>query len=367
MSENLSEMIRDHSEMLQEKRTPELIGAEIRMYVDTGRRLSLLCGIEIGRRLVEAKEMLNHGEWLPWLERETEFSDRSAARYMKLFDEYGASQQGLFGPETNSPALSNLPISKALALLSVPESDRIDFAEQVDAEHISVRELEEKIREREQKIEELRKGMDNERHRGDDAIKAKMEAEDLLKTQDQMLAEAKAQIAELAKLNKELENRPHEVAVETVRDEEAIAAAAKEAREKAAAAAQASADRKAKEYEKKIADLEKELNKAENERAETVKKAEAAGSDTDAKIAAAEAEAARIRTELEEAQKKLKASSADVAKFGVWFTQVQNDFNRMMEALREVNERDPETGEKLKRGAVTLLKNQVARLGPEEE
>ena len=72
-----------------------------------------------------------------------------------------------------------------------------------------------------------------------------------------------------------------------------------------------------------------------------------------------------LTAELEEAQKKLKASSADVAKFGVWFTQVQNDFNRMMEALREVNERDPETGEKLKRGAVTLLKNQVARLEPE--
>ena len=76
---------------LTEKRTPELIGAEIRMYVDTGRRISLLCGIEIGRRLVEAKDMLNHGEWLPWLERETEFSNSSAQRYMKLFDEYGAS------------------------------------------------------------------------------------------------------------------------------------------------------------------------------------------------------------------------------------------------------------------------------------
>ena len=350
---------------LQEKRTPELIGAEIRMYVDTGRRISLLCGIEIGRRLVEAKEMLQHGEWLPWLERETEFSNSSAQRYMKLFDEYGASQQGLFGPETNSPTLGNLPISKALALLSVPESDRIDFAEEVDAEHISVRELEEKIREREKQVEALQKDIEGERNRGDDAIRAKMEAEDLLKTQDQMLVEAKAQIAELAKLNKELENRPHEVAVETVRDEEAIAAAVQEAREKTAAAAQASADRKAKEYEKKIADLEKKLNKAENERAEAVKKAETAGSDTDAKIAAAEAEAARIRAELEEAQKKLKASSADVAKFGVWFTQVQNDFNRMMEALREVNERDPETGAKLKTGAVKLLNELMERLAPE--
>lgn len=348
---------------MTEKRTPEQIGAEIRMYVDTGRRISLLCGIEIGRRLVEAKEMLNHGEWLPWLERETEFSNSSAQRYMKLFDEYGASQQGLFGPETNSPTLGNLPISKALALLSVPESDRIDFAEQVDAEHISVRELEEKIREREAQVEALKKDVEGERNRGDEAIRAKMEAEDLLKTQDQMLAEAKVQIAELAKLNKELENRPHEVAVETVRDEEAIAAAAKEAREKA----EAKAEKQSKDYEKQIDDILQQLKKAEKERDKLKKQAETAGSDTEAKIAAAEAEATRIRAELEEAQKKLKASSADVAKFGVWFSTVQQDFQKMMEALREVRERDPETGEKLKRGAVTLLKNLLERMAPEAE
>ena len=137
---------------MTEKKTPEQLGAEIRMYVDAGRRISLLCGIEIGRRLVQAKEMLGHGEWLPWLEKETEFSSSSAQRYMKLFDEYGASQQGLFGPETNSPTLGNLPISKALALLSVPESDRIEFAEEVDAEHISVRELKQAIKERDEAL-----------------------------------------------------------------------------------------------------------------------------------------------------------------------------------------------------------------------
>ena len=52
------------------------------MYVEAGRRITLLCGIEIGRRLVEAKEMLQHGEWLPWLEKETGFSTSSAQRYM---------------------------------------------------------------------------------------------------------------------------------------------------------------------------------------------------------------------------------------------------------------------------------------------
>lgn len=325
---------------LTEKRTPELIGAEIRMYVDTGRRISLLCGIEIGRRLVEAKEMLDHGEWLPWLERETEFSSSSAQRYMKLFDEYGASQQGLFGPETNSPTLGNLPISKALALLSVPESDREAFAETVDAEHISVRELEEKIREREQKIDE---------------------AEDLLKTQDQMLVEAKQQIAELAKLNKELENRPHEVAVETVRDEEAIQAAAKEARKKAEAEAVKQVNKLNREHDKTLKELHEKLAEAKAETAKAEKELAEAKASAENNDAATE----RIRAELEEAQKKLKASSADVAKFGVWFSTVQQDFSKMMEALREVNERDSETGEKLKTGAVALLKQLLERMEPD--
>lgn len=352
---------------LKEKRTPEQIGAEIRMYVNTGRWITTLCAIEIGRRLVEAKELLPHGEWLPWLKRETEFSERSAQDYMRVFKDYSASQLGMFGPETNTQTFADLPFSKALALLSVPESEREEFAKEVDAEHISVQNLKKAIKEREAQVEALKKDIEGERHRGDDAIRAKMEAEDLLKTQDQMLVEAKAQIAELAKLNKELENRPHEVAVETVRDEEAIAAAAKEAREKAEAKAVKQANKLNREHDKTLKELHEKLEALKKERDMLVKEAETTGSDADTKIAAAEAEAARIRAELEEAQKKLKASSADVAKFGVWFTQVQNDFNRMMEALREVNERDPETGEKLKRGAVTLLKNQVARLEPEEE
>ena len=362
---NDSNLMKNDSEMLQEKRTPELIGAEIRMYVDTGRRISLLCGIEIGRRLVEAKEMLDHGEWLPWLERETEFSSSSAQRYMKLFDEYGASQQGLFGPETNSPTLGNLPISKALALLSVPESERIEFAEEVDAEHISVRELEEKIKEREQKVEELRKSLEDERKRGDDAIRAQFEAESLLKTQDKMLVDAKNQIAELSKLNQELENRPHEVAVETVRDEEAIAAAAKEAREKAEAEAVKQANKLNREHDKTLKELHEKLEAIKKERDTLMEEAKSGSTEAEKKIAAANAETERIRAELEEARKQLKASAADVAKFGVWFTTVQQDFLKMS-ALREVRERDEATGKKLKTGAVALLNDLLERLNQEE-
>lgn len=329
---------------LMEMKTPEQLGAEIRLYVDAGRRISLLCGIEIGKRLVQAKEMLDHGEWMPWLERETEFSSSSAQRYMKLYEEYGASQQGLFGPETNSPTLGNLPISKAFALLSVPESDREAFAEEVDAEHISVRELEEKIK-------ELRAGIDEERKRGDEAIREKLEAEELLKTheellksQDASLASAKAQIDELTKINKELENKPVEVAVETVRDEQAIRDAAKEAKEKAEKAAK-----------KKIEDLEKQLNKAENERAEAVRKAEAADQGAAKKAEAAEKEAEKLRTQLEEARKQLKASDSDITAFGIRFNTLQNEFGYMIAEYRKVAARDPETADKLHEAVRQLI------------
>jgi DNA repair exonuclease SbcCD ATPase subunit len=244
-----------------------------------------------------------------------------------------------------------------LALLSLPSAEeREAFIEENNVDEMTTRELQQAIREKQEA----------ERKLGDEK-KQREQAEDLLKTQDQMLVEARAQIEELAKLNKELENRPHEVAVETVRDEEAIAAAAKEAREKAEAEAVKQANKLNREHDKTLKELHEKLEALKKERDMLVKEAETTGSDADTKIAAAEAEAARIRTELEEAQRKLKASSADVAKFGVWFSTVQQDFLKMMEALREVRERDPETGEKLKRGAVTLLQNLLERMSPEAE
>ena len=337
-----------------EKRTPEQIGAEIRTYVNAARQILTKCAVEIGRRLVEAKELLPHGEWLPWLQQETDFSERTAQIYMKIFREYGAAQESLFGAEVNTQTFADLPISKALALLSVPESERIEFAEVVDAEHISVRELEEKIRDRERQISALQEDVDGERKRLEESERLRKQSDELLETQDDMLKEAKAQIAELAKLNKELENRPVEVAVETVRDEAAIAAAAKEAKEKAEAAAK-----------RKIADLEKRLNKAEDEAAKAKNEAQSAGESVSEKIAEAQKEADFLRAELEETRKQLKASNADVAKFGVWFSTVQQDFLKMMEALREVRERDEETGEKLRGGAVVLMKQLLERMGPD--
>lgn len=58
--------------------------------------------IGIGKRLIEAKEMLPHGEWTPWLEERVEFSERSARNFMKLAREW-----------TNRQTLAVLGASKA--------------------------------------------------------------------------------------------------------------------------------------------------------------------------------------------------------------------------------------------------------------
>ena len=358
---------------LEQVRTPELIGAEIRMYVDAGRRVTLLCGIEIGRRLNEAKELLKHGEWLPWLEKETEFSERQAQRYMKVFNEYGAAQLGLFGPETNATSLSDLPISKALALLSVPESEREQFAEEVGAEDLSTRELEKLIQEKkeaEERAEALAQERDSAQKelqtataRLEDTQKAlahSMETEGEL---TRKLSQAKKEILEadeMAEKNeqelkariKELENRPIEVAVE--RDEKAIEEAVQQA--KAAASA---------EWAEKVKKLQEDLEKANAQKDKLKAKADKATAGADEKIAAAEQETARIRQELEAAQKKLKASNANVAAFGIYFKAVQEDFNSMMEKLREIDQDDKETAQKLRLGAKTILTQAIERIGGE--
>ena len=133
---------------LTNTRTPEVIAAEVRALTAT----VLTNVIEIGRRFAEAKAMLPHGEFGAWLENSTGYSQRTANNFMRLFDAYGDQQASMFGANPNSQAFANLPYTKALALLSVPEEAREDFAREVDAESISLRELQEKIKERDEQL-----------------------------------------------------------------------------------------------------------------------------------------------------------------------------------------------------------------------
>ena len=64
---------------------------------------------------------------------------------MKLFEEYGSSQLSFFSFNSNSQTFANLPYSKALALLSVPEE--IAFIRDVSTDFEEIRQLTERCTE----------------------------------------------------------------------------------------------------------------------------------------------------------------------------------------------------------------------------
>lgn len=208
--------------------------------------------LAIGERLIEAKNMLDHGQWCAWLSEKVEFSERTAQRFMRLAKEW-----------RNPSALSDLGATKALALLALPAEERERFITEfhvVDGEEKSVgemttRELETAVRERDAARLEAEKARAEAQSAGE--IRAKMEADmNALKacfqSAQEELETARAEL-------KRLRDQPVDVAVEQVVDQEAIDRARAEAvagmQEKVDRAEAALADAK-----EKLAAAEKRMN-----------------------------------------------------------------------------------------------------------
>lgn len=288
--------------------------------------------IEIGKRLIEAKAQLKHGEWLPWLSEKVEFSETSAQRFMQLAREYG-----------NTSLVGDLGTSKALVLLALPASERENFAsekhvvngEEKSVAEMSKRELEEAIRQR--KLAELER--DKARRELDEQCKANEEAAAEAQKAQEAAEAAHAEVenaqgtalaaqeraAELERELKALREKPVDVAVQTVdASEEQIAEAVAEAKKDAEAEKTEALGKKAEELKK----AKDELKKAKDEMAaaaEALKKAED--------------ERAALRETLEKAKKSAAAmDNKALAEFAVLFRQAQETVNRMTEIVDELDE-----------------------------
>mgnify|MGYP005869168251 FL=1 len=311
---------------IQTQRTPDIIGAEIRGLTQQAKSMTLWFGIEIGRRLTEAKALLEHGQWLPYLKEQTEFSQPSASRLMRLYDEYGAKQTSLFGAELNYSTLNNLSISNALRLLAVPEDEREEFALEHDVEHMSARELDELIKQRDEAEQRAAKAEEQVQQAADGAARADeqyQKAKQELHLLREKLGNAEAQKAAAEKELSELRERPVEVAVEV--DEKAV--------EEAVTAARAKNDA---EWAEKMAKVKNELSEA-GLKAEKLK----------AKIKNAEEKAAASAAELEKLKKSQTLADPNTAVFKQIFEQVQEDFNKLHGSLLKVRASDPDTAQKL--------------------
>lgn len=105
------------------------------------------CAIEIGERLLEAKDFVPHGEWGMWLKENVNYSQSTANNFMRLYKEYGNNQGNLFTTLTNSQTIMNLDVSKALALTVLPPEEREEFVAEHDVEQMSTRDLKEALQE----------------------------------------------------------------------------------------------------------------------------------------------------------------------------------------------------------------------------
>lgn len=95
--------------------------------------------VVIGQALREAKGQLAHGAWGDWLRDRVNFSQGTAENYMRIAEQ-------VHGEST----LLDLPYTKILALLAVPETEREQFAQDNQVEDKSVSEIKRLIRERDE-------------------------------------------------------------------------------------------------------------------------------------------------------------------------------------------------------------------------
>ena len=374
-----------------------VIEAELEMLKQDTRQkeTALLCNyIEIGRRLEEAKAQLRHGEWGGWLKKK-EISQSTANNLMRLYREYGADQQSLFGGVVKSQAFANLTYSQAVLMLTIPEEERERFMEENNVEAMSSRELKEAIKARneaEEKAtaaEDEARGLRQETERlreelADQAqvYKAKLTAADVETTEANRKAReaqealdkqrdktqrlqnalseantsAQAAEAEHAKMLQELEelrNRPTEADTATV--EAARQAAIAEMTEKVDKAK----DAKKKAEEKRKA-AEESLEAAQKELAELKAKEPEVRELTQEERDALTVEAVnKIKAEsaerLQELKKKLAAADPNAAEFNVRFKAWQKEYWEMMEVVGRVAQASEERANKLRQAVKAAL------------
>jgi len=303
---------------VRERSIEDITGEILHLKEDAGNAI-----ISIGQRLIEAKSMLPHGAWLPWLTEQVEFSERTATRFMRLAREW-----------SNQTALSDLGATKALTLLALPAEEREIFMEQnhlVDGEDknvidMSARELEQAIRDR----DEAAKARESALAEKQAAEQARDKMAEDMKVANERLASAQSELdsaadreAELRESLSELKKRPIEVTGAAVPDEKALAVA----RSEGASAARKEAEQKLQEKIKKA----EETKKAAQEKLLSLQESLKAAQDEAAK------EAGLLRDRVASLEKQVRLSgNKEMAAFSIYFSSIQEDFNRLLGCLQKM-------------------------------
>ena len=316
-------------------RSVETVTLEIRTLQHQAQQMLLSYAIEIGRRLVEVKSLLPHGQWGDYIKEQVGYSQSTANNLMRVFEEYGAPQQSMFGAGVNSQALGNLSYTKALRLLAIPADEREAFAEEHHVEELSTRQLEQAIKERDEARAAAQRAEADKRTA--EQARAKM-AEDMgllnasLASAQDAREQAMQDVARLEAELADLKSQPVDVAVETVVDQAAI--------EKARAEA--------------IAGMQAKLDKAR----EKQKKAEAQRQEAQDQLEAAQR---KLEDQAKAEKRENLAGDKEWAQFELLFNQAKDHANQMLELLFHARSQKNQDTAQIMEKALIALSEQIGR------
>lgn len=317
------QIVKQNQEQQVQVREISVITDEIISLKAQANNMMLMYAIEVGRRLVEAKAMLQHGEWGAWLKEKVEFSQQTANNLMNIYEEYGKNP--------NSKLIGNLTYTKALKLLAVPEEEREEFVQENKVDDMTVKELEKAIKER------------------DEAL-AKAYASEELKAR---IKELRGALGEAQTKLNEANAKADTMASKALKAERAL--------EKKTAEYQALKENPEVPEEivtKLKAGLEAQAKKEQE--AEALKSAEALQKAKEAKKKAEE-DVKALRAQIEELEKKAKMSNPEVMEFKALYDRVQKDVGLLFALNDKVKVSDAEMSEKLKNALKAFFEKAIGR------
>lgn len=297
-------------------RNTSIIALEINNIKEQTQKIFLLNSIEIGKRLIEAKQLVSHGEWGKWLEDSVYYSQRTANNLMKIYEEYGQDTLALKGELKDSQAIAKLNYTQAVALLSIPSDEREEFIEQHDLESMSTRELQQAIKEKKELEKKLKISEEN-------AKNEKEEKERLQNKFNKLERQSGKHEDEINELKEQLN------AAESAGDEEEV--------ERLTSSLQ-SAEQSLEESKMKIEKLERQLKEKPIEIPAVVEKVPD-----------------EIQKELENLRKQvsIKMNDDNIAKFKYCFDSLVKGFDDALMTLSDI--KDQESSDKLKNAVKRLL------------
>ena len=336
--EEIAEM--SFEEMESETRLQQL-AVEIVTFDRQAKITAVSCAIEIGERLLEAKDLVPHGEWGNWLKKNVNYSQSTANNFMRLYKEYGNDQGSLFTTLTNSQTIMNLDVSKALALTVLPPEEREEFVSEHDVENMSTRDLKEALQENKelkQQLEEKERQITQSASQLDIAINERQKMQD--------------------KLNESVNrNAGYEKSLQLKID----AAKRLEAEKKAAEEKQKESEKKAQELQRKMEELKSQKPEVDQQvigelRAEAEKEAERRFAQEIEKLRAEKEKAEQKATEAEEKNRQLQSKanneqSKELIVFDEKFKSFQDSYNQINQLIAKM---EGPTADKV-RGAVRKL------------